>query len=334
MERHATPPPPPFSPRYLACWLGADGAASLSPSMYDQAFRELGVAGLQHRIDFDDPRTLLEHEEGGGLARAVEMIRATGWCGGSITHPFKEAIVPLLDELDPIAAAMGAVNTLVVRDGRLMGYNTDWVGVAESIREALPPPAVGSRPNLGTVAVIGVGGVARAVCFALDQSGASELRLFDPVPGKAEDAATAMREAFAQQDGGGLAAIIVADDVEAALDGAAGVCQCSPVGMVGHPGLPFPPELLASASDNDGSLSPSEQPKQWLLDCVYTPVETELVLAARQRGLLTITGDRLNLHQFLRQFELVTGLKPKVAAAEAYFKALLDVASASAAAKI
>ena len=69
--------------------------------------------------------------------------------------------------------------------------------------------------------------------------------------------------------------------------------------------------------------------KQWLLECIYTPVETELIRAARHRGLLTITGDRLNLHQFLRQFELVTGLQPKFRAAEAFFRALLKVASES-----
>ena len=282
-----------------------------------QAFRTAGVAGVQHQINCDDPQIGLTAAD--GLPSVMQMIRTTGWCGGSVTHPFKEAVVPLCDELDPTAEAMGAVNTVVVvrgagRNGRneIHGHNTDWIGVAEALREAVLPDGA-----LETVAVIGVGGVARAVCFALAQAGAGTLRLYDPAPGKADEAAAAMREAFRQSSG---VVIEVKDSPPGALDGASGVCQCSPIGMDGHPGTPFPPELLGT-----GSSSTAEQ--QWLLDCVYTPVETELVAAARERGLTTITGDRLNLFQFLAQFELVTGLKPDAAAAESYFRALLAAAA-------
>ena len=266
MEGHATPPAPLFAPRYLAGWIGANGTRSLSPAMYDQAFRALGVAGVQHILDWDTLPALAERSE--DLAAVLQMLRTTGWCGSSVTHPFKEMVVPLLDEVDPAAKAMGAVNTVAVREGRLCGFNTDYLGVAAALREA-------GSPALDAVAVVGVGGVARAVCYALQQAGASTLRLFDPVPGKAEAAAEAVRSSA-----GGTTDIVVAADVAAALAGASGICQCSPVGMVGHEGMPFVEELLNSA---EGA---------WLLECVYTPVETELVSTARRRGMQTITGDR------------------------------------------
>ena len=310
----------------------------MSPAMYDQAFRELGVAGIQHRIDFDDPRARLDQESlDHGLAHVVDSIRAMGWCGGSVTHPFKEAVVPLCDELDPMAAAIGAVNTIVVRDGRVTGHNTDWFGVAESLREAGLLELHTER--CGPVAVIGCGGVARAVCFALYHAGASELRLYDPVPGKANEVATALRAAFSQYEGHRThgcrrspTKVVVADTAARAMDGFFGVCQCSPVGMAGHPGLPFSPELLSttdtsvSANATAGTAACTQQ-KKWLLECIYTPVNTELVRAASKRGLTTITGDRLNLHQFLKQFELVTGLQPRVGAAEAFFRSLLEEAA-------
>lgn len=136
-EAHGTAPPAPFGQRYLACWVGSGGDRSLSPAMYDQAFRESGVSGVQHKIDIDDPRVSLT--EADALAPVVEMLRTTGWCGGSVTHPFKEAVVLLCDELDPTAVAMGAVNTVVVRNGRVHGHNTDWIGVAEALREVALP---------------------------------------------------------------------------------------------------------------------------------------------------------------------------------------------------
>ena len=226
---------------------------------------------------------------------------------------------------------MGAVNTVVVRDGRVTGYNTDWVGVAESLREAgLVPTSDLQEADLDTVAVIGVGGVARAVCYALDQAGTREIRLYDPIPGKAN----AMRAMFSHgqvEKSGRRSEIVVVETVEDALKGVHGICQCSPVGMVGHPGVPFSPELFSSSISSDASaeVGTTTKRKQWLLECIYTPVRTELVREAQQAGLMTITGDRLNLHQFLRQFELVTGLQPKFHAAEAYFRSLLEVAAES-----
>ena len=267
MEGHATPPAPLFAPRYLAGWIGANGTRSLSPAMYDQAFRALGVAGVQHILDWETLPALAERSE--DLAAVLQMLRTTGWCGSSVTHPFKEMVVPLLDDVDAAAEAMGAVNTVAVREGRLCGFNTDYLGVAAALREA-------RSPALDAVAVVGVGGVARAVCYALQQAGASTLRLFDPVPGKAEAAAEAVRSSAA-----GTTDIVVAADVAAALAGASGICQCSPVGMVGHEGMPFAEALLDSTAEG-----------AWLLECVYTPVETELVSTARRRGMQTITGDR------------------------------------------
>ena len=315
---------------------------ALRAAQYDQAFRELGVAGIQHKIDFEALPFL---DSATSLPTVLQMFRSTGWCGGSVTHPFKEAVVPLLDDLVPTVAAIGACNTVVVRDGRLCGHNTDLLGVTAALHEAglTSCSASGNNgPDLDCVAVIGVGGVARAVCFALNEAGVRVLRLYDPVPGKADAAAASMREGFTRASvseygsgcgkiGAVTAQIVVAATAQDALRGATGVCQCSPVGMAGHPGTPFPVELLAQSAENEhveGGLQQRQQiqqrqweeedeqheeqqheeqqreqqqrhHQQWVLDCVYTPVETELIRAARARGLRVITGDRLNFFQFV-----------------------------------
>ena len=80
---------------------------------------------------FADYRKMVRDED---LAAVLQMLRTTGWCGSSVTHPFKEMVVPLLDDVDPAAEAMGAVNTVAVREGRLCGFNTDYLGVAAALR--------------------------------------------------------------------------------------------------------------------------------------------------------------------------------------------------------
>jgi shikimate dehydrogenase len=101
--------------------LGRPVTHSLSPAMHNAAFRELGINAVYVAFPVTD------------LTRAVGGLRGLAIAGASVTIPFKEEIIPLLDEIDPAAARMGAVNTVVNREGRLTGYNTDWLGALTAL---------------------------------------------------------------------------------------------------------------------------------------------------------------------------------------------------------
>ncbi len=134
------------------------------------------------------------------LRALLDGVRRLGFAGVNVTFPYKEAVVPLLDEMSPAARAIGAVNTVVVRDGRLIGHNTDSTGFARAIGDLV----AGSKH--GAVALIGAGGVGKAIAFALANLGVAELNIFDADRAKAE--------ALSSQLHGRLQAR-VADDVAA-----------------------------------------------------------------------------------------------------------------------
>jgi shikimate dehydrogenase len=189
-------------------------------------------------------------------------------------------VVPLLDALAPDAAAMGAVNTVVVRDGQLTGHNTDTTGFARAVAPLLAPSA-------NSVAVIGAGGVGKAIAFALAETGVREIRIFDTDRAKA-------RQLAAQLKGPGEAR--AANSVDDAMRDATGVVNGSPVGMLPNRGMPVPETLLR------GDL--------WVADAVYTPLWTPLLTAAKARGAEVMTGRELAIYQAADAFELFTGLKP------------------------
>ena len=193
-------------------------------------------------------------------------------------------MVPLLDELSPAARAIGAVNTVVVRENRLVGYNTDATGFERAIR-----PLV-EASGRGPVALIGAGGVGKAIAHALARLGVAEISLFDTDRAKAAQIA-------AQLQGG--QSIRVADSVEDALRRVVGVVNGTPIGMLPDLGTPVPDALLHRDI--------------WVADAVYTPLWTPLLTAARARGAAIMTGRELAIHQAADAFELFTGIKPSIA---------------------
>jgi quinate/shikimate dehydrogenase (NAD+) len=183
-------------------------------------------------------------------------------------------VLPLLDELSPDAEALGAVNTVVVRDGRTTGHNTDVTGFAASVRRGLPGAA------LDRVVLIGAGGAGSAVAHALRELGCGELAIFD-------------------EDGERAAALAHAVNGRAldALDlDADGLVHATPTGMEGHDGVALDPGLL--------------HPGMWVADIVYRPLETALLRAARQRGCRTLHGGGMVVFQAADSFELFTGVRP------------------------
>ena len=164
----------PLSPsrHILSGLLGAPIAHSASPAMHERAADALGLRCHYQLIEV----------AGAGrdeLKLLLEGVRRLGFAGINVTFPYKEAVIGLLDELSPIAAQVGAVNAVIVRDGRLIGHNTDTTGFA---RAAAPLVAASSQ---GPVALIGAGGVGKAIAFALAGLGVTDLRIFDCEPAKA-----------------------------------------------------------------------------------------------------------------------------------------------------
>ena len=268
----------PNREKFLTGLIGAPIAQSAAPAMHEQAAEALGARCHYQLIEVAgaDPAE---------LRALLDGVRRLGFAGVNVTFPYKEAVVPLLDEMSPGASAIGAVNTVVVRDGRLIGHNTDTMGFERAIGDLV------AGSNHGPVALIGAGGVGKAIAFALANLGVVEISIFDADRVKAERLAMQLR---------GRMEARVADDVANALQSAAGVVNGTPVGMLPDRGMAVPEALLHR--------------DLWVADAVYTPLWTPLLTAARARGAKVMTGRELAIYQAADAFELFTGLKPSVAA--------------------
>jgi shikimate dehydrogenase len=264
---------PAASTKLLTGLIGAPIAHSASPAMHERAAEGLGLRGHYQLIE-------VAGADAAGLRLMLEGVRRLGFAGVNVTFPYKEAVVPLLDELAPGAAAMGAVNTVVASNGRLIGHNTDTTGFARAVA-----PLLAASGN--AVAVIGTGGVGKAIAFALASLDVTDIRIFDSEPARAEKLA-----ALLVKQGGAR----VAASVEDALDGATGLVNGTPVGMLPNRGMPVPAALLHE--------------KMWVADAVYSPLITPLLAAAQAKGARIMTGRELAIYQAADAFELFTGLAP------------------------
>jgi shikimate dehydrogenase len=265
---------PLSSRRILTGLLGAPIAHSASPAMHERAAEALGLRCHYQLIEVADAR----REE---LKFLLEGVRRFGFSGINVTFPYKEAVIDLLDELSPSAKMIGAVNTVVVRDGRLIGHNTDTTGFSRAVSGLVTASAHGA------VAVIGAGGVGKAIAFALASLGVSELRIFDRELAKAAYLAAQLQDQVSTS---------VPHSVEDAVLGVAGIVNGSPVGMLPNRGTPVPDALLHAG--------------QWVADAVYSPLWTPLLLAAKAKGAVVMTGRELAIYQAADAFELFTGLTP------------------------
>ena len=267
---------PPSGRRILTGLLGAPIAHSASPAMHERAAESVGLRCHYQLIEVAGAK----REE---LKFLLEGVRRLGFAGINVTFPYKEAVLDLLDELSPSAAMIGATNTVVVRDGRLIGHNTDTTGFARAVSGLVTASAH------GVVALIGAGGVGKAIAFALAGLGVSELRIFDSEQAKAAHLAKQLQ---------GQVPTSVPHSVEDALRGVAGVVNASPVGMLPNRGTPVPDALLHAGL--------------WVADAVYSPLWTPLLTAAKAKGAAVMTGRELAIYQAADAFELFTGLTPSV----------------------
>jgi shikimate dehydrogenase len=251
--------------------IGSPIKSSAAPSLHEAAAEAAGLRAHYRLID-------IAGADQAKLRDLLEGVRLLGFSGVNVTFPYKEAVVPLLDCLTESAAAIGAVNTIIVGDGKLVGHNTDATGFVRAFSQALGE--AGDAP----VVVIGAGGVGRAIAFALAEVGARDLRLVDTAAEKAVALAERLR---------GRISARVFPNVQEALQDAGGVINASPVGMLPDRGNPVPPEFMHD--------------RMWVADAVYTPLWTPLLLAAQKRGARVMTGRELSIHQAIDAFRLFTG---------------------------
>ena len=163
----------------------------------------------------------------------VDAAERLGFAGLNITHPCKQSVIAHLTELSESAHALGAVNTVVFRDARRIGHNTDWWGFRESVRAGL------AGSSLDRVVQLGAGGAGAATAYAALEMGAKRLDIVDRVHDRATALARRLEARFP-------ARVSAATDVQRALETADGLIHATPTGMAMHPGLPLPVEMLRS----------------------------------------------------------------------------------------
>jgi len=279
------------APKLLTGLIGTGIQLSLTPALQEEEARRHGLRLHYQLIDLDLTPGSTEQ-----LPALLSAARVMGFTGLNITYPCKQAVIPLLDELSAEAQAMGAVNTVVIRGGRLVGHNTDGPGWAWGFRRALPDA------DLSCVVLLGAGGAGSAIAHAVLRLGAVQLRIVDTDAARARALASALAARYG-------AAVSAHADPAQALEGATGLIHATPTGMAKLPGLPVPPVML--------------RPSMWVSEVVYFPIETELLRMARAQGCLTVDGGTMAVGQAVGAFELFTGLKADAERMERHFHELL-----------
>lgn len=253
--------------------IGDNIARSQSPRLH-------GLAGRQNDVDVRYDR-LVPNDRGQTFDEVFKVCIAGGYRGINITYPYKEQAAKIVRIDDPMVRAIGAVNTVIFGDDGPAGHNTDYSGFMSAyrtVRKDMPP---------GAVLMIGTGGVGRAVAFGLASLGAGELRLVDRDQAKAEALADVLRRAAPAMK------VDVWANAEDAADGATGLINCTPVGMVGYEGTPLAKAAMVGAD--------------WAFDAVYTPVDTRFLTDAGATHLSIISGWELFFFQGVHAWRLFSG---------------------------
>ncbi|MCL6654600.1 shikimate dehydrogenase [Agrobacterium rubi] len=273
--------------------IGADIQLSKTPPMH---MREGAAHGIDYSYELIDIHARNVAES--ALPALLDEAEARGFAGVNITHPFKQVVIPHLHTLSDDARMLGAVNTVVFRDGKRTGHNTDWYGFYESFKRGLPD-AKRDRALL-----IGAGGAGVAVAHAALKLDIAHLDIFDQDINRAKNLADKLNERF-----GDIRAFAVEDPAQS-LPHADGLIHATPVGMPAHPGIPVP-EILLEA-------------RHWVADIVYMPLITALLAAAARKGCQTLPGGGMAVFQAVGAFRLFSGQEPDPTRMTAHFKELCE----------
>ncbi|MBV4466279.1 shikimate dehydrogenase [Pseudomonas sp. SWRI79] len=275
----------------LAGLIGAGIQASRTPTLHEHEGDAQGLRYLYRLIDLDQLK--LDSSALPDLLMAAERMNFTGL---NITFPCKQTIIPLLDELSPEARGIGAVNTVVLKDGKRIGHNTDCLGFAEGFRRGLKDVA---RER---VVQMGAGGAGAAVAHALLSEGVQLLSIFDVDQSRAQSLANNLNQHF------GFGRAVAGHDLPGTLGQADGLVNTTPMGMKKLPGMPVPVELLRA--------------QLWVAEIVYFPLETELLRNARALGCRTLDGGNMAVFQAVKAFELFSGVVPDAQRMLAHFQSM------------
>ncbi|SOB78507.1 shikimate dehydrogenase [Sphingomonas guangdongensis] len=257
--------------------IGRSILASRSPWLHEEEARAQGLALAYTLFDFTD-----RGWDDDALASTLEDLRSDGYAGFNVTYPFKQAVIPLLDELAESARSVGAVNTVAIRDGRTIGHNTDMIGFRDALAAGLP------AADLGRVLLLGAGGAGSAVASALLSLGVAELTIADLDHARGKALAQHLRARGI--DAGRVSSRAIKD---VSVPDVTGIVNATPIGMAAQPGPPIDTEQL--------------RPDQWVADIVYFPLETALLRAAAARGCATLDGSGMVVRQAAEAFRIITG---------------------------
>ena len=261
--------------------IGAGIGGSFSPALHEREASLLGLDYAYRLLDLDEL-----DRPASDVGALVREAGRDGLSGLNVTHPCKQLVVPELDELSPEAASLGAVNTIVFSAGRLVGHNTDFSGFQEAFERRLP----GARTD--RVVLLGAGGAGAAVAHAILSLGAGHLTVVDVERERADVLAHALGRRFDTRS----AAAADATAIAGLLSESDGLIHATPTGMDAHPGTAVPAELL--------------DPRLWVAEVVYMPIETQLLKDARERGCRTLDGAAMVALQAAGSLELFTGVQP------------------------
>ena len=276
---------------YRVGLIGAGIQASRTPSMHEHEAAAQGMHCEYKLIDLEKLQVGAD-----ALPDLLKDAEDKGFAGLNITYPCKQTVLALLDALSDDARAIGAVNTVVLANGKRIGHNTDWWGFAESFRRGL------HDARKDSVVQLGAGGAGAAVAHAVLTLGARKLSIFDLDAARAKNLAADLCARF------GADRALAGSDLAAAMAASDGLVHATPTGMVKYPSLPLPVALL--------------RPAMWVAEIVYFPLETELLRVARGLGCRTLNGSGMAVFQAVEAFRLFTGVAPDAERMQRHFASM------------
>lgn len=266
--------------RFRVGLLGEGIGESLTPAMHIAEGRRLGLEYAYELFDITS-----DTFDEAGLAAFVTGLRAAGFDGLNVTHPYKQRVISFADQLSSDARSIGAVNLLVFDQGGMTGHNTDWTGFSGAFMSHL------GRAPRSTVLQMGAGGAGAATAYALLRLGVERLTIHDLDADRAQGLADRYGPMFL-----GQTITVTSGDLDGLWPSFDGVVHATPTGMDKHPGLALDPDHLA--------------PDAWVAEVVYRPLDTALVVSARAAGRQVMDGSMMAAGQAIDSLRILTGLEP------------------------
>ncbi len=263
-----------------AALLGRGIGQSKTPLMHQMEGRATGLDYSYHLIDVDTAEY-----NNLSLKDIIGSTESQGYCGLNVTHPYKTQVVDHLHELSLEAKLLGAVNTVLFRDGLRVGHNTDYSGFKKAFQQHM------ADVDRSKVLLLGAGGAGAAVAFALIDNGVQSLAVYDTALDNTLSLINKLTLAHPDTP-----VEILSNTDTATLLSMQGIVNTTPMGMDKYPGTAMKVEDL--------------RPDTWVADIVYFPLETELLKRAKAHGCRTMNGSGMAIHQAVDSFWLLTGVKP------------------------